>query len=152
MNYGTVDKPKIYKTIWLNTEDAVVSAERKQFTFNELPLIQIRGKSILKINSITLSGAGLASANNQNWTIKLKNVKFNQPSYYNSDKDTTPTIATLNYDTNNAIQNGLLSLELSNQDINNLTLVITSSDGHGAIEGASNINFHIGLCIEEYND
>ena len=152
MKYGTIHKPIIYKTLWLSTTDAVVSDNRKVFTFNDMPLIQIRGKSILKVNSVTLGGSGIGSANNQNWTVKLKNVKFNQPSYFNSDKDTCPTIAKLNYDSNNSVQNGLLSLELVNQDINIITLVITSSDDHGAIEGSNNIDFHIGMCIEEFQE
>tara|TARA_R110002050_G_scaffold72374_2_gene155911 strand:- start:4606 stop:5058 length:453 start_codon:yes stop_codon:yes gene_type:complete len=149
MNYENIDKPIKYKTIWLNTNNAVASTDRKIFTFNELPLIQIRGNSILKINSITLSGAGIGSAPNHNWTIKMQNIKFNQTSYYNSDKDNNPTIACLNYDTNNSIQNGVYSLELIPQDINQTVIIIESDDGHGAVKNSQNIDFHIGLCIEE---
>ena len=143
-----------YKTIWLSTKDAVASTNRKEFKFNHLPLIKIIGnQNVLKINSITLSGAGLSSAPNHNWTIKLKNIKYNQTLYFNSDKDTIPTIANLNYDTNNTIQNGNLSLEIEKQDINEIILQITTHTGtseeHGAIKNSQNIDFHFGICIEE---
>ena len=143
-----------YKTIWLSTKDATASTDRKEFKFNHLPLIKIIGnQNILKINSITLDGAGLSSAPNHNWTIKLKNIKYNQTLYFNSDKDTIPTIANLNYDTNNSIQNGNLSLEIEKQDINEIILQITTHTGlseeHGAIKNSQNIDFHLGICIEE---
>ena len=151
MNYEYINKPTICKTIWLNTDKgAVVSSGRTHFTFNDLPLIQIRGKSILKINSITLSGSGVSSASNHNWTIKLHNVKYNTTSYFNSDNDSAPTIACLNYDTHNSIQNGMYSLELVEQDIKQLVLQIESDDGHGAIKNSQPIEFHIGLCVEQY--
>ena len=145
-----LDRPTNYKVIWLNTEDAVVSTDRKEFIFNNLPLIQIRNKSYLKINSITLSGAGLSSATNHNWEIKLLNVKINQPSYFNSDNNFVPTIANLNYDQNNSIQNGAMHLELETQDIIQLGLSIESDDGHGAVKNSQAINFHIGLVVCEY--
>ena len=143
-----------YKTIWLSTKDATASTDRKQFKFNHLPLIKIIGnQNVLKINSITLSGAGLSSAPNHNWTIKLKNIKYNQTLYFNSDKDTIPTIANLNYDTNNTIQNGNLNLDIEKQDINEIILQITTHTGtseeHGAIKNSQNIDFHFGICIEE---
>jgi hypothetical protein len=143
-----------YKTIWLRTEDATTDSERIKFTFDKLPLIKIIGeKNILKINSITLSGDGLSSAPGHNWVIKLGNVKFNQTLYFNSDKDTTPTIAMINYDQNNSVQNGNLSLELEKQDINQIILYITAhtgtTDAHGAIKNSQAIQFHIGICIEE---
>ena len=145
-----LDRPTNYKVIWLNTEDAVASTDRKEFIFNNLPLIQIRNKSYLKINSITLSGNGLSSAPNHNWEIKLLNVKINQPSYFNSDNNFVPTIAMLNYDQNNSVQTGSMHLELETQDIIQLGLNIESDDGHGAAKNSQNINFHIGLCVEEY--
>lgn len=145
-----LDRPTNYKVIWLNTEDAVASTDRKEFIFNNLPLIQIRNKSYLKINSITLSGNGLSSAPNHNWEIKLLNVKINQPSYFNSDNNFVPTIAMLNYDQNNSVQTGAMHLELETQDIIQLGLNIESDDGHGAAKNSQNINFHIGLCVEEY--
>tara|TARA_R110001599_G_scaffold228113_1_gene427219 strand:- start:103 stop:555 length:453 start_codon:yes stop_codon:yes gene_type:complete len=145
-----INKAVSYKTIWLNTSDAIIDSERKRFVFNDLSLIQIRNKSYLKVNSITLSGAGLSSATNHNWEIKLANVKINQPSYFNSDNNFIPTIAMLNYDENNSIQNGHLTLELENQDIVQLALHIESDDGHGAIKNSQAIDFHIGLCIEEF--
>jgi hypothetical protein len=143
-----------YKTIWLRTEDATTDSERIKFTFDKLPLIKIIGeKNILKINSITLSGDGLSSAPGHNWVIKLGNVKFNQTLYFNSDKDTTPTIAMINYDQNNSVQNGNLSLEVEKQDINQIILYITTHSGtatHGAIKNNQSINFHIGLVVCEY--
>ena len=139
-----------YKTIWLSTKDAVASSDRKTFTYNSLPLIKVIGeKNILKINSITLSGDGLGSAPGHNWTIKLGRVKYNTSTYFNSDKNTTPTIAMINYDSNNSIQNGNLSLEIETQDINEIELYIESDDGHGAIKNSQEIDFHIGVCIEE---
>jgi len=145
-----LNRPTNYKVIWLNTEDAVASTDRKEFIFNNLPVIQIRNKSYLKINSITLSGDGVGSASNHNWEIKLLNVKINQPSYFNSDNNFVPTIANLNYDTNNSIQNGAMYLELEYQDIMQMGLYIESDDGHGAVKNSQEINFHIGLCVEEY--
>ena len=145
-----LNRPTNYKVIWLNTEDAVASTDRKEFIFNNLPVIQIRNKSYLKINSITLSGDGVGSASNHNWEIKLLNVKINQPSYFNSDNNFVPTIANLNYDQNNSIQNGAMHLELEYQDIMQMGLHIESDDGHGAVKSSQEINFHIGLCVEEY--
>lgn len=145
-----LNRPTNYKVIWLNTEDAVASSDRKEFIFNNLPVIQIRNKSYLKINSITLSGDGVSSASNHNWEIKLLNVKINQPSYFNSDNNFVPTIANLNYDQNNSIQNGAMHLELEYQDIMQMGLYIESDDGHGAVKNSQEINFHIGLCVEEY--
>ena len=140
-----------YKTIWLSTKDAVASSDRKTFTYNSLPLIKVIGeKNILKINSITLSGDGLGSAPNHNWTIKLGRVKFNTSTYFNSDKNTTPTIAMINYDTNNSIQNGNMCLEIERQDINEIELHIESDDNHGAVKNSQNIEFFIGICIEEW--
>jgi len=145
-----INKAVSYKTIWLNTSDAIADAERKRFVFNDLSLIQIRNKSYLKVNSITLSGAGVGSASGHNWEVKLANVKINQPSYFNSDNNFIPTIAMLNYDENNSVQNGHLTLELENQDIVQLALHIESDDGHGAIKNSQAIDFHISICVEEF--
>jgi len=152
MNYEIIKKPIRCQTIWLNTVDGVADSDRKYFTFNHLSLIQIRNRSLLKINSITLSGAGVGSATGHNWTIKLGNVKFNNTSYYNSDKDTLPTIAMINYDQNNSIQNGSFALELENQDINQIIVKITSDDGHGAKKNSQNIDFHICMVVEEFSE
>lgn len=91
-NYKSINKPIRYQNIWLNTTDALVNNNRINFTFNDLPLIQIRKHSVLKINSITLSGTGVASASAHNWTIKLNNVKYNTTSYFSSDNDSDPII------------------------------------------------------------
>lgn len=147
MKYESIVSPIVYKTIYLNTNDAVPSTDRKIFTFNNMNLIQVRGsKSILKINSITLSGTGISSASHKLWTIKLKNVNYNQNCYFNSDKLTNPTIAHLNFDTNNSIQTNNFSLELTTQDINQPVLEIFNDQG----EGATHIDFHICLSLCEY--
>ena len=107
-----------YKTIWLNTSDAVIDTERKTFTYNNLPLIKIIGeKNILKV------------------------------------KDLNPTIAEFNYNSNNTIQNGLLSLELEKQDINLITLQVYNDENEGLKISNNNIDLHICIVIcEEFFD
>jgi hypothetical protein len=155
-NYKFIRKPIKCQTIWLNTKDGLTdSSERKYFTFNHLPLIQIRNHSVLKINSVTLSGDGVGSASGHDWVIKLGNVKYNTTSYFNSDKESMPTICHLNYDQNNSIQNGSFCLELEVQDIKQLVLKIVTHDGaseHGAIKNSQPIEFAIGLVIEQYEE
>ncbi len=155
-NYKFIRKPLRCQTIWLNTKDGLTnSTERKLFTFNHLPLIQIRNHSVLKINSITLSGAGVGSATGHDWVIKLGNVKYNTTSYFNSDNESMPTIAHMNYDQNNSIQNGSFALELEKQDIKQLIIQITTHTGsteHGAIKNSQPIEFAIGIVVEEYED
>jgi hypothetical protein len=139
------------KNIWLNTGDANVdsSAVRKIFGFYQLPLIQIKKKSILKVNSVTLSGAGHSDATGHNWTIKLHNVMYNSASYYNSDKNANPTILCFNFDTKNTIQNGLFALELEPQDIINLELECFNEAGSGLIKNSNPFNIHLNILIEE---
>lgn len=155
-NYKFIRKPVKCQNIWLNTKDATASSDRKVFTFNDLPLIQIRNHSVLKINSITLGGDGVNAATGHNWVIKLGNsVKYNNMSYFNSDNDTMPTIAMINYDQNNSIQNGSYALELEHQDINQIVIKITTHSGteeHGAVKNSQNIDFHICLVIDEYEE
>lgn len=151
-NYKTIKKPTRTQNIWLNTTDALIDSERKIFTFNDLPLIQVRNHSVLKINSVTLSGTGVASASAHNWTIKLNNVKYNTTSYFSSDNDSDPIIAMINYDTNNSIQTGSFALELETSDIKQLVIKVTSNDNHGLLKNSQNIDMHIGLTICEYDE
>lgn len=145
-----LNKQPIYKNIWLRTIDAVVSSDRKYFTFNDLHLLQIRNNSILKVNSITLYGQGVGSAGGHNWTIKLQNVNYSRNYYYNSDKSGIPTIATINYDTPNSLQNGLMSLQLEEQDIKQIILYVESDDNHGLLKNSQNIEMDINIIICEY--
>jgi len=155
-NYKFIRKPVRCQNIWLNTKDGLVDSDRKFFTFNDLPLIQIRNHSVLKVNSITLGGDGVGSATGHNWTIKLGNtIKHNTTSYFNSDNDSMPTIAMINYDQNNSIQTGSFALELEQQDIKQVVLKITTHSGsseHGAVKNSQNIDFFICIVIEEYEE
>lgn len=140
------------KNIWLNTGDAITTAGvRRNFIFHDIPLIQIKKKSILKVNSVTLSGAGHTEATGHNWTVKLHNVAYNHASYYNSDKNATPTILCFNFDTKNSVQNGLFALELEPQDLINLEIECFNEAGSGLIKTNNIINIHLNILIEEYD-
>ena len=145
------------KNIWLNTTDCTIAnggtnSTRRFFKFNDLPLIQIKKKSYLKVNSLTLSGAGHQNATNHNWTVKLHGVNYNSSSYYNSDKLADPTIICFNFDTKNSVQNGLYSLELEPQDIINLSLEVYNEANEGLVKATQEINMHLNLLIEEFED
>jgi len=152
-----ITRVKKYKNIWLNTKDCTIAnggtdATRRIFKFQRLPLIQVRNKSYLKVNSITLSGAGHQNATGHNWTVKLLDVQYNNSSYYNSDMSGDPTIAMFNFDTKYTIQNGLFALELENQDIVNLRLEVYNEAGEGLVKTLQPIELHLNIVIEEIND
>lgn len=146
---------KNVKNIWLSSADCPASAitgTRRLFTFYDLPLIQIRKNSYLRVNSVTLSGVGSPQAIDQNWIMKLHNVGFNNQAYFNSDKTAEPTIINFNYDIKNSVQNGLFSLELLPQDINQLSIEIYSNVNAGASTSGGNFDFYINLIVEEIED
>ena len=149
---------KIYKTVHLSTLDATPDAERINFVFNNLQLIQIKRPSILRVNSISIGGEGHENISNHNITIKLDNVKYNRLHYFNSDNDSKPTIANFDYSQKNTIQNGTGILYIVPQDINTLSLKIftdskgTSDPSHGLIKNSKLIQVFISLTIEEIDE
>jgi len=148
---------KNIKNIWLNTIDSTIAnggtnSARRFFTFYDLPLIQIKKNSYLRVNSVTLSGVGSPQAIDKNWTIKLHNVLFNNNQYYNSDKTAEPTIINFNYDTKNSVQNGLFSLEILPQDINQLSIEIYDNANNGATTTGGAFDVYLNLIIEEIED
>ena len=146
-------KEPVYKNIWLRTIDAsVIGADRKTFTFNNIPIIQVRNNTILKVNSVTFYGDGVNHANDHNWTIKLDRIAYKKNYYFNSDRNNIPTIATINYDTKNSVQNGLMSLHLDNQDINEIVLFVESDDLHGLSKQSQNIDIDVCLVLCEYDE
>ena len=148
---------KNIKNIWLNTIDCTIAnggtnAARRFFTFYDLPLIQIKKGSYLRVNSVTVSGVGSPFVVDKNWTIKLHNVSFNNTQYYNSDKTAEPTIINFNYDTKNSVQNGLFSLEILPQDINQIAIEIYDNTGSGCTTTGGPFDVYLNLIIEEIED
>jgi hypothetical protein len=77
-------------------------------------------------------------------------VAYNHASYYNSDKNATPTILCFNFDTKNTVQNGLFALELEPQDLINLEIECFNEEGSGLIK-THPFNIHLNIIIEEYD-
>ena len=143
------------KSIWLDTKNCVVNTDRTVFTFNDLPLIQVRGnRSVLKVNTLVMDTDTGSSQDYKDhvWIVKLGNIKYNREYYFNSDKESIPTIVSVMVDTYNGINNNLNSLEITSQDINQLVMYVKSTDNHGLTKGGHNINMYINIIIvEEYD-
>jgi hypothetical protein len=143
------------KSIWLDTKNCVVNTDRTVFTFNDLPLIQVRGnRSVLKVNTLVMDTTSENAHDYKNhvWIVKLGNIKYNREYYFNSDKESIPTIASVMVDTYKGINNNLNCLELTPQDINQLVMYVKSSDNHGLTKGGHTINMYINIIIEEQYD
>lgn len=144
---------KRVKSIWLDTKNAVINADRTEFVFNHLPVIQVRGDIChLKVNSI--SGSSSSGSNdyiNHTFVIKLGNVKYNHAYYFNSDKNSTPTIADVMIDANKGFHLNNSVLTLPNQDINQLSLKIKTNDGHGLSKNTHDIDLYLNITVEEYD-
>ena len=144
---------KRVKSIWVDTKNAVVNADRTEFVFNHLPVIQVRGDiCLLKVNSISgSSSSGTNDYINHTFVVKLGNVKYNHSYYFNSDKNSTPTICDVMIDANKGFHLNNAILTLPEQDINQLCLKIKSDDGHGLIKATHTIDLYFNIIIEEYD-
>jgi len=139
-----------YKTIYLNSANATINADRTELVFNKLPLIQIRGdRSYLRVVGVTLHGQG--DPTGHSWFVKLRNIKHNNNYYYNSDFDAIPTIAVFNWDQKTAFQSGAY-LKIDSQDINEFAIEVKSNDNHGLVKSSQNIDMTLTIQIEEYYD
>ena len=127
---------KRVRSIWVDTKNAVVNADRTEFVFNDLPVIQVRGDIChLKVNSI--SGSSSSGSNdyiNHTFVVKLGNVKYNHAYYFNSDKNSTPTICDVMIDANKGFHLNNSVLTLPEQDINQLSLKIKKEDGRAKLQ------------------
>ena len=144
---------KRVKSIWLDTKNAVINAGRTEFVFNDLPVIQVRGDIChLKVNSI--SGSSSSGTNDyieHTYVVKLGNVKYNHAYYFNSDKNSTPTIADVMIDANKGFNLNNSVLTLPDQDINQLCLKIKKEDGTGLTKSSHEIDLYFNIIIEEYD-
>jgi len=142
---------KRIKSIWLDSVTATINAERTQLIFNNLPLIQVRGKqNILKVNSIAFQSQNATNYTGHVWDLKIDRVLFNQNYYFNSDKNSIPTIAKFMIDSNQMYNSNSGGLEIEQQDINQIILLIKSNDTHGLIKNDVNVEMYVNLIIEEY--
>ena len=144
---------KRVKSIWVDTKNAVVNSDRTEFVFNDLPVIQVRGDIChLKVNSI--SGSSSSGSNdyiNHTFVVKLGNVKYNHSYYFNSDKNSSPTICDVMIDANKGYHLNNATLTLPEQDINQLCLKIKSNHDHGLVKNNHTIDLYFNIIIEEYD-
>lgn len=140
-----------YKNIWLSSKNASLNTNRTKMTFDKLPLIQIRGqRCYMRVNSIAMDSQSAGNYTGHTWTLKVENVKFNNEYYFNSDKDAIPTIACFMIDSNQMVNNGMNSLMIEEQDINNISFSIISNDSHGLTKNSQEVNMYFNIIIEEY--
>lgn len=140
-----------YKTIYLDSENCVINAERNTLTFNNLPVIKVEGDiNFIRLDSVCMTSASAGNYTDHIWTIKLGNIKYNNKFYYNSDKNAIPTLGNVMIDTKAMVNNGLNNLVVDKQNINQIILYVNSSDNHGLIKNSQNIKMNISLIIEEH--
>ena len=140
-----------YKTIYLDSENCVINAERNTLTFNNLPVIKVEGDiNFIRLDSVCMTSASASNYTDHIWTIKLGNIKYNNKFYYNSDKNAIPTLGNVMIDTKMMVNNGLNNLVIDKQNINQIILYVNSSDNHGLQKNSQNIKMNISLIIEEH--
>ena len=145
-------KPNVnYKTIYLDSENCVINAEKNTLTFNNLPVIKVEGNvNYIRLDTVSMTSASSGNYTGHVWNIKLGNIKYNNKFYYNSDRNAIPTIGNIMIDNNMMVNNGLNNLVIDNQNINQIILYVNSSDGHGLIKNAQEIKMYVSLVIEEH--
>ena len=148
-----LNKKCIYKSVWLYSENAVASNNRKIFTFNNLPLIQVNGdKNYIRVASIAMKASNSSDYTGHVWTIKLGNIKYNHVNYFNSDKNSIPTIFSGMIDSVNMFNCNNNVLEIDQQELNQFYLNVLSDDDHGLSKNSQNIKMYLNLIIEEHYD
>jgi len=158
------NKKKKCRSIWLDTRDAVVSADKKTYTFEKLPLIIVKADTKLYLKSIdTVSSSSTAQqliglTSGANMSYKLQNVRYEDETHISSSHNMDITL----YDGFQHLKNdgGLegrhsFLATLLPQDINSITLLIDGKQKSGlrlalGTDPETYINYHsiINLIME----
>ena len=154
-NYGGVKPSYQYKKnkiIWLNTSYATSSVNNGGTTYYEfsfdIPQFQLYNQTKLKVISYTA---------NENTArpmyIKIKNLAYDNGSYWSSDKEAFPMLYVSHSGANGMLQDNQISLVLVPQIINNITIKVndsfTSRDTGFTITSQGVGHFIIGLLFED---
>lgn len=147
-----LNKTPKYKSIWFNSKDATMNTERTKMSFNDISLIQVRGeKCYMRLNSVAMDSASSGNYTGHTWTLKMQGVKYNGNYYRNSDKNAIPTLSCFMVDSVGMMNSGMNVLMIEEQDINNITFLINSNDGHGLTKNSQDVNIYFNIIIEEYD-
>ena len=133
-----LEKKLEYKKIILRTEDAITNTDKTTFTYRGFNSISITKPSYLKIDAVSAN-----ITTNSVWTFKLENVKYNNSNYYNSDKNSIPTILTRCFNGKSSMMVDNIALEIVPQDITEIILIITDESGNGINTTKMNIEMTI---------
>ena len=133
-----LEKKLEYKKIILRTEDAITNTEKTNFTYRGFNSITITKPSYLKVDAVSANITTDAV-----FTFKLDNVKYNNSNYYNSDKNSTPTILTRCFNGKSSMMVDNIALEIVPQDITEIILIITDENGNGIDTAKMNIEMTI---------
>jgi len=133
-----LEKKLEYKKIILRTEDAITNTDKTTFTYRGFNSISITKPSYLKIDAVSAN-----ITTNSVWTFKLENVKYNNSNYYNSDKNSIPTILTRCFNGKSSMMVDNIALEIVPQDITEIILIITDESGNGINTAKMNIEMTI---------
>jgi len=124
---------KKYRSIWLDTSDAIRNEDNKQFIFNKLPLIKIRKNTKLFVSNITLIPKNglevqdMVNGDNKNhFFIKMKNIKYNGESAIASNQDNALTLIDGYMPIINIHKSNYFVAELLEQELNFIELYINT--------------------------
>lgn len=158
---------KKYRSIWLNTSDAIRSEDNKYFIFNKLPLIKIKKNTKLFVNSINLTPVvgdiAAVMGNllpNAHFFIKMKNIKYNGESAMASNQDNALTLIDGYMPVSFISQSVYFVGELLEQELNFIELYINTRSNIGSFftfgegEGFREVflNWSINLLMEYEED
>lgn len=151
-----ISKPLENIILYLNTETNCIktTADLKNYEFTwAISPIVLNEYSILKVFSV----AHDANVHNTDHadniiTFRLKDVIYNPELYRSTDNSGYPIIFSMPFDTESQYFNADLGgLYLVPQTLNRISIVVSDSTtiGHNGI--SQDIQFVIGICIQQYN-
>ena len=134
---------KKYYKFNLDTDDATVSQNSTEFTFQNILPVDIQNKAYLKVSGISAN-----TSTDKIYNIKLKSgIDYNKSKYYGSDKSGFPILITRCFNGKSSLNLSNHGIEIPPQIINDIVFEITDTTGAG-LTGASQ-KMIIELVIDE---
>lgn len=153
-----VSKPLENVVLYLNTETNCVKTQNSagtknvEYTWTISPLV-LNEYSILKVFSVAHDATTHNTDHADNIiTFRLKDVIYNPELYRSTDSSGYPIIFSMPFDTESQYFNADLGgLYLIPQTLNRISIVASDSTTVGNNGVSTNIQFVLGICIQQYD-